>query len=215
MKLSRKVSLALTAAFLPFSIASALATSVGPYLGAGIGRGYVEIPTNSAFLPPSSRSYMGTAGRAFLGYNFNPYFGLEGGYARYPRAQYVGRAGGGYSSLTYYYRSYDFVAKAYLPINNTGFNLYALGGIARVVGTIRFYNNGAPLSGNLAYPTSVITHAYHNRPIYGLGVNYVFTRHWIANIEWTQIQHLGSLGHSPTNIPTLDLATVNISYNFC
>jgi hypothetical protein len=199
----------------------ALATTCGPYIGVGAGKTWVKLPSGYLFIVPAtgnnSAHDSGWGERAFAGFSINKYFGFEGGYARYARALYTGsRRDGAYSALTYYFHTYDIVAKAYLPIGNSGFNLYALAGAARVVQSVQYIeSNFISTNGKVALPdTDGTSHGYANRPIYGLGANYNFTHHFTLNAEITQIQKMNSFGNTPYAVPFLDLATVNLAYNF-
>jgi hypothetical protein len=214
--------LACTATALTISSFASAAT-VGPYVGIGIGQDQVKTPDKYVFnvsadpKGSTTRNRNGVGGRAFAGYNFNKYVGLETGYTKYARSIYVGRASGNYSSLTYYIHSYDFVGKGYLPLGDSGFNLYALVGFARVVQTVNSVNmlNGVPLTGAILPPPTSSYHVYRNRPMYGLGVNYHFMKHLTLNVEATQIEHFNSFDRNNNATPYLDLYTLNIAYNFC
>jgi hypothetical protein len=212
--------LACTAAALTLS-SFASATPVGPYIGIGVGQGQVKTPNKYAFnvsadpAGSTTRSQNGVAGRAFIGYNLNKYFGLEAGYTKYSRSIYVGRANGLYSSIAYYIHTYDFVGKGYVPVGDTGFNLYALAGVSRIVQTINFVNNGVPLSGALFQQPNNSNHVYRNRPIYGLGINYNFMKHLIANVEVTHVQYMNSFSNTQNATPSLDMYTLNLAYSFC
>jgi hypothetical protein len=221
----KRISLLACATLLSFFSIQAFSTPCGPYIGLGVGKSWFKSPDSNIFVVPpggtSTHMLSGTGERAFVGFNVNKYFGIEGGYTHYARALYVGRlpAGAAYSALTYYPHTYDIVGKLYMPLGMTGFNIYALGGVARVVETVQFNNGGIPTNGKVAPPNTFSlgsnqTHGYNNRPIYGLGVNYNFTRHFLANIEVTQIQSLNSFSNSNTAVPYMNLATLNIAYGF-
>lgn len=223
--MKRIISLVCATLCASFCTTQAFSTPCGPYGGFGVGKTWVYTPSSTLFTVPaggtSSYNLTGTGYRLFVGFNINKYFGIEGGWSRYARALYVGRlpAGAAYSALTYYIHTYDVEGKLYMPLGNSGFNLYVLGGIARVVENIQFNNGGIPTNGKIASPNNVSlgynqTHGYNNRPIYGLGANYNFTRHFMANIEVTQIQKLNSFSNTATAVPTMNLATLNVAYGF-
>ncbi len=215
------LSICTGAAALAFA-APVSAAILGPYLGLGVGQSIAKTPDGYAFnvstLPGGSatHAHTGAAGRAFGGFNFNRYAGVELGYTRYARALYTGQAPGYYASMKYYFRTYDIVLKGYLPLGDSGFNLYGLLGYARVVGTLKYINNfGVPLSGTIATPQAKINHMWRNRPIYGLGANYTFAKHFTIGLEATEIYRMGSFSTSNTATPNLDLYTLNFAYNFC
>lgn len=217
--MKRIISLVCATAVCTLFSMQALGATCGAYLGLGVGKSWVKLPKGQLFTPPTggraSSSFSGLGARGFFGFNLNKYFGLEAGYTHYDRALYSGSFPGQYSALTYYIHTYDFVAKGYFPFGNTGFNLYALGGIARVVESVQFINGGISANSNVAFPANDgTTHGYNNRPIYGLGANYNFGAHFTINAEITQVQKLNSFSNTPYAVPFLDLATVNVAYNF-
>lgn len=197
------------------------AATPGVYLGLGGGIGTYLSPNGPVFVVSgtnSSTTYTrgGLSGRAFAGYNYNMFLGLETGYTRYARSLYTGTSSiGAYSSVSYYPREFDVVGKAYLPLWRTGFDLYILGGAARVSVTTNYTNNGIPLNSRLAPPSTGTTHTYKTRPIYGAGLGYNFNERLSTNVEWTQIQHSGNFNTNPYAIPNMDLLTLNLAYHFC
>jgi hypothetical protein len=199
----------------------AFATIPGPYLGVGVGQGQVQTIDKYIFnisadpKGSQSKNRYGTTWRGFAGYNINKFVGLEFGYAKYNRSIYVGRASGAYSSLTYYIHTYEGLLKGYLPLGDSGFNLYALAGFARVVETMNFINNGVPLNNYLYPPANGNNHYYRNRPEYGLGINYNFAKHFTVNVEATQILKLGSMSTQAGATPNLNFFSLNFAYNFC
>jgi hypothetical protein len=195
------------------------AAEIGPYVGLGAGYDQVKTPEKFAFdvsadpLGQTSRTRNGWAGRGFAGYNINKFIGGEFGYTRWARALYKGTASGNYSSLTYYFHTYEYLLKGYLPLGSSGFNLYAIAGAARVVEILRYKNGGVPLNGNIATPTNSTTHSYKTRPMYGLGANFNYCHVTIA-AEATQINRLGSFSSNPNAIPYLDQYSLSLAYNF-
>jgi hypothetical protein len=216
--MKRILSVVSAAAICAFISTPTLAAICGPYLGAGAGKSWVKTPDSNIFIVPpggsSTHTLSGTGYRGFLGFNINKYLGIEAGYTRYARAIYSGSGAGFSSSLTYYIHTYDGVLKGYLPIGNSGFNLYVLGGIVRVVEIIRSNNQNLGINYKIATPNVGTTHGYNNRPIYGFGGNYNFGRHITVNAEITQAERLNSFSSTPTAVPYLNLATLNIAYNF-
>jgi hypothetical protein len=205
-----------------FSLASpSSAATTGPYIGIGAGQDQVKTPDKYAFNVNSTpggsttRTLNGVGYRAFAGVNLSKFVGFEAGYTKYARSLYVGRLPGVYDSFTFYFHTYDAVVKGYLPLGDSGFNIYGLLGAARVVETLKYTNNGIPLSGSIAPPNANSTHAYRNRPLYGLGFNYNFGHHYTINLEATQIDHFGGFNNNANSIPYLDLYSLNFAYNFC
>lgn len=183
-----KLSLALAMAMVSGSV---LAANPGVYFGAGAGYSYAQYHNLSSMSTVKAGS---PAGRAFLGYNFNRYVGLEAGY------NYLGT-----STITTKIPNYgtfkdkitmqsaDLVAKGYLPINDSGFNLYALGGGAVVHGT----EPGA----------KAVTKV---DPKAGLGVSYDIPNSGLTtSFEVARIQNVGT-----NNLPSDNTAMATLSYTF-
>lgn len=198
---------------------AANAAIIGPYIGLGGGYGNYKSPDKPIFIVSGTGSntnhaHGGLSGRAFVGMNFDPYVGVEGGFTRYARTLYQGSTFSDTASLSYYALAYDVVGKAYLPFGHTGFNLYAVAGAARVSVTTHFSDTGLPMNSDIAMPAPGKTHTYKTRPLYGAGLSYDFGQHISANVEFTQIRHSGDFATNPYAIPDMDLITANITYTF-
>ncbi len=198
----------------------AFAACPGAYLGLGAGYGIAKTPNQFAFDVSgggtTTRDRGGVSGRVFAGVNIVNYLGLEAGYTAYAYSNYNASTVFGSSLLQYKFYTYDVVAKAYLPISRTGFEVYGIAGAARVAAIVRYPNNTVFLSGPIATPLIVggNTHAYKTRPIYGLGLTYSFTPCLTAHVEATQVRRLGNFQNSATAIPYLNLATINLAYHY-
>lgn len=198
--------LKLSIAFLALAGVSSvvLAANPGVYVGAGIGYGYGEY-TKVKSTPTVSVSQQNgnAAGRAFVGYNFNQNIGVEGGYNYYgPMTQKnTSKDGSNFNEkANIQLQSADLVGKAYLPISDSGFNLYALGGAAYV-------HSNAALKGNIS--ANDTDNAV--RPKFGLGVAYAIPNSGITtSLEASRIQKVGN----NSNIPNIDEGMLTVSYTF-
>lgn len=193
----------------------------GYYVGAGVGATKLETPSQFTFDTlkgtniKGSRQQGGIGGRIFAGYNVNNYFGLEAGYARYARSKFNSRGltavGTGSTTIDNSLHAFDLVGKAYLPLGGiSGFNAYALGGVARTTSTVDY-------SQKLAAKTVLNQSATASkfRPIYGLGVSYDVPRSPVTtNLEFSRIQGYGNSKSNPKAIPNADMMTLNIAYKF-
>lgn len=196
-------------------IHSASATVCGPYLGVGAGYSILGTPSKNLFTPTNSGYERGgVGGRAFLGYNFAQYFGIEGGYARYARSKYTGSIGGLDSSIRYYGRSADIVGKFYVPLGTDRVNLYVLAGAVSFWEQIKYANAGVPTVSNFAPPATGTTNQRRTRPIYGGGLSFNIVRHFTMAAEYTYIQQLGHFNTTPLAVPNAQLATLNMIVNF-
>lgn len=208
-------TLVLSMGILNFFTLNASAAITGPYVGIGGGYGLLRTPDShlfvDAFTTSNSHSRGGGAGRAFFGYTLNKYFGIEGGYAAYTSSHYSASAIGGLlnSSLRFEVNTADVVGKAYMPFGTSGFNIYIIGGVARVFEYTK-YTDGGILT-NFPAPAAGTTSTFSTRPIYGVGASYDIMCNLVTNVEYTQIQRDGS---SVTGTPFIGLATLNLSYHF-
>ena len=124
-----KKALKLSVAILSVSTLTGLAHAATPgsYVGLGIGASGLKTPDNHLFSPiagKTSRKQDGLGGRVFGGYNFNQYVGLEAGYGLYAPSTYKGSQLGANASTKYKANALDLVAKGYIPLAQSGFNLY-------------------------------------------------------------------------------------------
>lgn len=193
---------------------SVFSATCGAYIGLGGGYGRLGTPSNNVFAAPDSTYERGgLSGRAFIGYNFAHYFGIEGGYGRYARSRYTGTEGIAESTLRYYGREADGVAKFYIPLGTEFVNIYGLAGVSSFWETIKYADAGVPVDSNFAEPTPGTTHQRRTRPIYGGGFIFNLIPHFVMNIEYTQIQQLGRFSTNPLAVPYGALWTLNFAVN--
>src|SRR3990167_666608 len=211
---------------------SSLAFAAKPGFYAGVGAGYSKLATQNQLTYIGNGTYNSTSpsylsGRLFGGFNLNPYFGIEAGYAKYGDVNYknyVAPTGeslvglkhrfGGLTDLTvlanptsstasYSLYAFDLVGKGYLPIGDTGINAYALAGLAYVTNNLSY----------TADSTKTNTTTSRLRPTYGVGVSYDIPQTAIStNLEFSRIQGAGNVKTDSTAIPNADMASLNISY---
>lgn len=193
---------------------AANAANPGAYVGLGLGASRIESPNKDLALQNEvtsqnltySHSLGGFGGRVFAGYNFNRYFGVEAGFAQYAQSKYTisSPVNNAHGTLKYTMNALDVVGKAYLPISETGFNLYALGGAARVNSEQKFTLSASGFKGNVSQTTHKI------RPVYGVGASYDVSAHVTTNLEFSHIQGTGS----KSNVPSANMVTLGLAYNF-
>lgn len=214
--LNRKMAIALIASSALVGVASAAIP--GAYVGAGIGTSVLETPRSQLFQQSgstsASREMGGFGARLFGGYNFNNYFGLEAGYVpSYASSKYKGSTGSQNSSIKYEMKSLDVVGKAYLPISQSGFNVYALGGLAYVNSTTKFENGGVPVANGVSLSNGSHT-TYKTLPRLGAGVSYDVSPQMTTSLEFSHLQGRGNVKTSNSAIPSADMLLLNLSYNF-
>lgn len=168
--MNKSVSVLLSTAALLIATGNiANAATPGAYLGGGLGLSAYE-PVSDAQMKTDG----GLGGRAFAGYNFNRYFGLEGAYSTFYKTTYLLND---YQNLAidYSLNALSFVAKGYLPLseNNTT-NLYGLLGVAQSFADINAkYHQTSIFSDS---DTGVV-------PVLGLGASYEMNQHFTTSLE--------------------------------
>lgn len=193
----------------------------GPYAGVGLGPSRLETPSGNVFAVNqaasggTAKSVGGLGGRAFAGYNFNRYFGIEAGIARYAKSRYTGTLNNLNSSLEYSMNSLDLVAKTYLPLGESKLSLYALGGAAVVNNSTRFHDGGVPVLNDFLSLAQGTRSQRKIRPVYGVGVGYDIPKsHVSAGLEFKRIQGLDDINTSTNAMPPANAMTFSLTYHF-
>jgi OOP family OmpA-OmpF porin len=217
-----KLSMAMASSFMLISLANA--ATPGTYAGIGLGASNINAANNSMFLfsdnsttatQKRTSQESGLGGKLFVGYNFNPYLGLEANYATYASTTNKASVNNSKASADYSMNTVSLVGKAYLPIQQD-FNVYALGGAAEVYSTVNYKNNsnGAiTLNNNLALQNG--SHTIRKlRPTYGIGASYDVNSHFNTGLEFSRIQGNGNTQTNANAIPSANLLTLTAAYNF-
>lgn len=216
----------LTVVALALSVGVANAAKPGAYIGAGVGAsnlgsglGYSRLHGYSGINSFANGHVSATsptlAGTAFAGYNFNPYFGLEAGYVNYGTAHNTSALNGTTASIDRKLQSANLVGKAYLPIQDTGLNLYALGGVAMVKSDTTYTPGAASLVSGANFSSPTNSPKYNLRPVYGVGASYEIPNSQVTtSIEVSHLQGSGNPATSSSAIPSANLATFGLSYSF-
>jgi hypothetical protein len=228
----KKIATYCVAAALILLMGTANAAVSGAYVGASVGYSTSNAPkitddidSESLYdyrIIDSSVASNGLAGRVFVGYNFNPYLGLELGLARYADLQYkysVVVSGPGESAQynekdTYNFVAADLLGKAYLPIGESGVSLYALGGAAGV-----FVRTESASNDDAESESSYLSDAFGDtlgytvlRPKFGVGASYAINQSISTNLEFSRIQGKGNLGDNDY-VPNLDMTSLSLTYH--
>lgn len=206
--MKKTVKLAVAIVSLSVLTGSSFAANPGTYLGLGLGASKILSADKNMIEGEnirSSHTLGGVGGRVFAGYNFTRYAGAEMGVARYAPSKYNANStiDGDAISLKYNMYAIDLVGKAYLPLGESGFNAYALGGVARV---------NSKQQANISIDSYKVSRSETTnkfRPIYGLGVSYDVTSNVTTNAEFTQIKGNGKT----SSVPSANMLTLNVAYN--
>lgn len=168
--MNKSVSVLLSTAALLIATGNiAHAATTGAYIGGGLGLSGMENVADAQMKNDS-----GLGGRAFAGYNFNRYFGLEGAYSTFYKTTYLLNDFQNLS-IDYKLNALSLVAKGYLPLSedNTT-NLYGLLGVAQSYADIDAkYHQTSIFSDS---DTGVV-------PVFGLGASYDMNKHFTTSLE--------------------------------
>jgi len=199
----------------------AFSATPGSYLGAGLGKTQLSTPdeylfnVNGGANGTTSKKRDGMGGRAFAGYNFNEYLGIEAGVTHYAKSKYSASLNHSTSSLEYSMNAIDLVAKTYLPFGDKRFNVYALGGMAAVNHDVQYKNGGIPFVSDFIAPGHGTKSKPKIRPIYGVGVGYDIPKsRFTASMELTRIQGLGDVTTNNNAMPPANMVAFSLTYNF-
>ncbi len=155
--------------------------------------------SNASYAAGSSLSSSGLGWNINGGYKFIPFFTAEAGYTQYANTS-AKIAGTKVATATSY--SYDIAGKALLPIGDTGAELFAKLGAARLHSNVKSTtfatNNGIGVNTG----TSNATGYY-----FGLGADYSFLPSAAVNAQWQRAK-----GNSTTG--NMDLYSLGVSYLF-
>ncbi len=222
------------------------AATPGFYVGGGLG--YADLNTNNPYkhttIEDADSSSMRSSNtnfgyRLFTGWNYNQYVGLEFGYANYGSAENKFSMTNGFitddqsyafmgnldSKINHDLSAISLVGKAYYPIGDSGFNVYALAGVARVNNSASYTTSatGAYVTENDLYVANGSTHksstTHDIRPVYGLGVSYDINQSFSADLEWSHLQGKGNTGNIDLDkaikaVPSANLFTLSAVYSF-
>jgi len=205
-----KISAVLLASLTIASAANAATT--GAYVGGGLGASTLRTPDAEkyyAYIPGAVKFHNetgGLGGKLFAGYNFTNNFGIEAAYAQYASSEYKATDFVGNTvKHTFDLNAVSVVGKAYLPLSNNKFNVYALGGLALVNASQEVKINGHKLKSESVN---------HIRPTLGLGASYDINAKLTANVEFSRIFGNGNTKTSLKAIPNADMLSAGLAYNF-
>lgn len=167
-------------------------------IGAGVGAGLL---TSDIDLRRDQANVL--SGRAFFGYNFTNYLGVETNYTSLGTTHFYSYA---YPSVRgdYTLKALSLVGKVFLPFSpESPVNLYALLGGAQMWGSFNISYNGYGLA---EFSSSAIV------PTAGLGLSYDLTKYLTTGLE---VSGFGSKkSQNGLGIPESTLATLSLAYKF-
>ncbi len=190
----KNVLIAMGAVVVGLSTSAAMAAVAAPngwYAEANLGQSRSHVSNDASI---ASHSQNGFGWNILAGYKFIPYVGVEMGYTNYADSNvtFVDSSTG---HLSFY--SYDIAAKGILPLQDSGFDLFAKLGVA---------HSHVSASNSSTYSFSK-SHGSATNAFYGVGVDYNLTSNVAANIQWQRAR-----GNSNTG--SLDLASAGMTFTF-
>ncbi len=171
---------------------------VGWYLEGNLG---VSKISNVSYAPNTSISSTGLGWNLNGGYKFIPYFATEVGYTSYASGtiNFNGAKVGKDQA-----QSVDLAAKAIMPIQETGAEIFAKLGVARAKSQVTVTN--APLLAGSGETLSAGN--FRSTSLYfGLGADYSFIPNAAVNLQWNRVDGSSKVGN-------LDLISLGLSYLF-
>lgn len=204
------------------------AVMLGGYGALGLGQTRIQIPGGNVFNAEPlggvvSNRIGDLGGKIMLGYNFYKFLGLEMSFADYAPSQYSAYVPQGPSAhLKYSMSALNIVGKGYIPLPldpNTWFKIdpYGLAGITEAWSNVNYQNTGVPFTNNVNASDFTLgsTDTSSLRPIIGAGVNYDIPQTMVSvALEFTRISGVGNVTTNARAIPSAEMLTLNISYNF-
>jgi hypothetical protein len=183
----------------------------GFYAGAGVGYGQADYGTRvkdsyNAY-PIHSNDEDDIAGRAYLGYQITPVFGLEAGYSLFSDNVYKGQTTGGVttSKTRLTTQTIDLLATLGTPLVFHGFGLTLKGGAAYEMSDYHHSGNGSDAG---VAPRDRSNDRF--APAAGASIIYKFPNTAMAG----DISYLHIFAPATTTSPETDLVTVGLSYRF-
>lgn len=186
-----------TVGFSTYALAE-VSLPMGWYLEANLGASKIS---DVSYATGTHISTTGIAWNLNGGYKFIPYFAAEIGYTSYGNGNItLNSVNVGKDQV----QSYDLAAKAIVPVQDTGAEIFAKVGAARAKSHVTVTNETV-LAAN---GTTLTTGHYNSTDLYfGLGGDYSFMPNMAINIQWNRVNGTSKTGN-------LDLLSLGLAYLF-
>lgn len=154
----------------------------------------------------SNTDTKGSAYKLQLGYQINPYFGIEGGYIDLGKASYTASATQGNANVEWKAKGFNLSAVGTYPINDK-FSIFGK------VGTIRSKVD-ANASGTIVSVGALSASASANKwnLTYGAGAGYTLSKQFGIRVEYERFDKLGD--SDKTGKSDVNLISAGIVYSF-
>jgi len=167
--------------------------AAGFYISGNLGYGNVDV--NLPSVAGVSTSHRGVAWSTAVGYQFNPYVAVEGGYIQFADEK-VSVPG---SSVTVTTEAADLAVKGIYPINQQ-FNVFGKAGIAYMTHTGVISGGGT---------TVIVADTDHQVvPLFGAGASYNIDENWAVGVQAITTLKSGD------NFPATYTGLVGVTYKF-
>jgi OOP family OmpA-OmpF porin len=221
----RKTAIGVVSLAITLFNAPSLAQTGGPYIGASAGQAWIDVNAGeieSAFAQDDGFVASGTtiddtdtAWKAFVGYRFNSFLALEGGYVDLGGATFV-------TTITSAPPPADALTPFLIHGNAeaTGYNLTAIVGMPLGSAVFLFAKGGAfqwsaDFSETIpgAAGARVARNETDTTPTYGVGIEFRMNRWLRARAEWERFEEVGS-GIGGREGRNVDLASGGLVFGF-
>jgi opacity protein-like surface antigen len=197
-------------------------TSPNPGLYLGIQGGWGRADYGNVFqsvvnqFPSHSNDRGQYAGRAYAGYQFNPFLSLESGYSYFQNNTFDGKSPIGNVSFTEKTQVVDIVGKASLPFSvmtgcDNPVSAYVKAGGAYVMSKV-----DESVSGIFAGSASMSDNEF--KPTAGAGFEFNFTPNFSADISYSHIfgsdTTASDIVNNTVSAPTTDMVAIGLRYLF-
>ncbi|MDE2585366.1 MAG: outer membrane beta-barrel protein [Betaproteobacteria bacterium] len=153
----------------------------------------------------SSTKETDTAYKLQLGYQFNQYFAVEGGYVNLGEAKYSASFTGGNGKATAKVDGWNIDAVGILPLNDQ-FSLFGK------LGTFAAHTKVDASASGPGGAASVSDSANNWSTHYGVGASYAFTKSVAVRVEYEKFDRVGK--DNSTGKADVDLWSVGVAYKF-
>lgn len=198
----KRILLSAIGGLMAFSVAApalaVMSLPMGWYLEGNLGGTKINnktYPANSSHSTSGSLAWNGN-----LGYKFMPYFAAEAGYTRYSDIKIKNGAGNNAATETHY--SYDLAFKGILPAADTGLEIFAKIGAARISDHTSIQDANAAASIGLGSSSHTSTGLY-----YGGGLQYYLMPELALEVQWER-------AHGSSNTGSMDMFGGGASFIF-
>lgn len=208
MSLKTLTVVALAAGTLGLCSAAYADSSTGFYVGGQAGYGNPDYDVSNSNVPnvSFSKDEGGLAGRAYVGYQFNQYFGVETGYTLFSDNTYKFSGPGGSANLKFETQQWDILAKAGMPFGCSGFRGDIKAGAAYVMSKLNATDFSGSDSDNSWNPAAGASLTYNFNKNFAVDVSYLHTFGSSSSIR----NHFKNDNFSPNT----NLTTLGVSYLF-